>query len=307
MKGEKKLKIGIVGLGDIALKAYLPVIAKKEVEIHLHTRNEARLMEIGSQYRYKHLHRTIDSLIDSEVTGVFVHSNTLSHYAVVKKLLNHDIHVYVDKPLTSDHNSSAELVRLAESRGLLLMVGFNRRYVPAYRKALNMKNRNMLIMQKNRRELPGEIRTFVFDDFIHVVDTLLFLFPTEVEQMNVTGRKIEGLLHHVVVQFTGKGSVTAIGLMNRDSGTVEESLEVFSSEEKYVVNGLSEEVIYRGNKEIKSCPGDWQSVLFNRGFEQIIDSFLTEIESEKPITKSKDILQTHRFCEEIVQRLESVS
>jgi virulence factor len=307
MKGNKKLKIGLVGLGDIALKAYLPVIAKKNVEVHLHTRNEEKLVEIGEMYRYKHLHGSLDSLIDSQVTGVFVHSNTLSHYTVVKKLLSHNIHVYVDKPLTNNYNSSMELVGLAESKSLSLMVGFNRRYAPAYRKALDMRNRNMLIMQKNRKGLPGEVRTFIFDDFIHVIDTLLFLIPSEIEQMNVTGRKVDGLLHHVVVHFTGKGGINAIGVMNRDSGTVEERIEVFSPEEKYVVNDLINEVSYRSNKEIRSSPGDWQSVLFNRGFEQIVDYFLAAIQSDNPFTKSDDILQTHRFCEEIVQRLELIS
>jgi virulence factor len=307
MKDNKKLKIGIVGLGDIALKAYLPVMAKKNVEVHLHTRNKEKLVEIGERYRYKYLHDSLDSLIDSQVTGVFVHSNTLSHYAVVKKLLSHNIHVYVDKPLTNNYDSSMELVGQAEKSGLSLVVGFNRRYAPAYRKALDLKNRNMLIMQKNRKGLPGEIRTFIFDDFIHVVDTLLFLIPSGIEQMNVIGRKVDGLLRHVIVHFAGTGGVNAIGVMNRESGAVEERLEVFSPDEKYVVNDLVNEVSYRSNKEIKSSPGDWQSVLFNRGFEQIVDNFLAAIQSDNPFTKSDDILQTHRFCEEIVQRLERLS
>jgi virulence factor len=50
------LKIGIIGLGDIAQKAYLPVLSSKDLEIHLFTRNQERLTQIGRQYRMNNLH-----------------------------------------------------------------------------------------------------------------------------------------------------------------------------------------------------------------------------------------------------------
>lgn len=41
------LKIGVIGLGDIAQKAYLPVFAEKEdMEFHLYTRNHDKLKNL---------------------------------------------------------------------------------------------------------------------------------------------------------------------------------------------------------------------------------------------------------------------
>lgn len=301
------LKIGIIGLGDIASKAYLPVISRKNLEVHLHTRNEERLYEIGSQYRYSYLHKSLDSLITSGVKGVFVHSATSSHYSIVEKLLTNNIHVYVDKPLTNDYQSTEQLVHLALERKLQLQVGFNRRYAPAYKTMKDLPDINMIIMQKNRKDLPGEVRTFVFDDFIHVIDTLLFLFPNEVKLINVEGRKVDGLLRHVVIQLTGEKGVTAIGIMNRDNGSVEERLEVFSPKEKRVVNNVVDEFIYAGNHEIKVRQNDWQSTLFKRGFEQIVDHFINAVQSGVPYVEATAILGTHKICEEIVQRLDKVN
>lgn len=40
----ESLKVGVIGLGDIAQKAYLPVLATQpSLELHLHTRTAATL------------------------------------------------------------------------------------------------------------------------------------------------------------------------------------------------------------------------------------------------------------------------
>ena len=190
------LKIGIIGLGDIAQKAYLPVFAEKgDIEFHLYTRDIAKLKTLASKYRFAHLHLSLDELIESGVKGAFVHSATESHHEIVKKLLLAGIHVYVDKPIAYEYEKTRELTELAEDKGLILMTGFNRRYAPAYKQLAELKEPNMIIMQKNRKALPGEIRHFILDDFIHVVDTLRFLFPYEIKQINVNGKKNGTFLH----------------------------------------------------------------------------------------------------------------
>ncbi len=298
------LKIGIIGLGDIAEKAYLPVLSRKKAEIHLCTRNVARLLHVGEQYRFKYLHQNLESLISSGITGAFVHTATSSHREIVETLLNHNIHVYVDKPVTYDFAATEKLVTLAKQKGLLLMVGFNRRFAPSYQNLKTVEDINMIIMQKNRKSLPGDVRVFVLDDFIHVIDTLLYLFPYPIEKILVNGKKKNNLLYHAVVQFISGNGATAIGIMNRDSGTVEEKVEVFSSGEKRVVYNLSESVILQDKHEKKSGTSDWEPTLFKRGFEQIVDNFLQKITSaEKPVTAAQEILRTHKICEEIVKKL----
>ncbi len=298
------LKIGIIGLGDIAQKAYLPVISKKKVEVHLCTRDEDKLVQVSEQYRFIHQHQTLESLINSGIKGAFVHTATVAHYNIVEQLLLNNIHVYIDKPVTSDYASTEKLVALAKSRNLLLVVGFNRRFAPAYQNLKELVTPNMIIMQKNRASLPADVRTFIFDDFIHVVDTLLYLFPYHIEKILVNGKKKDNLLYHVGVQFIAADGATAIGIMNRDSGTIEEKLEVFTSLEKRVAYNLSEVVIYQGKQEKKLGINDWESTLYRRGFEQIIDFFLQALVSgNSPITNYEDILLTHKMCEEVVVQL----
>lgn len=301
------LKIGIIGLGDIARKAYLPVISKKKVEVHLYTRNETTISHVGELYRFSNLHQSLESLINSGIKGAFVHVPTTSHYLIVEQLLSHNIHVYVDKPLTYDYASSEKLVALAEKKDLILTVGFNRRYAPAYQKLRELQDPNMIIMQKNRKSLPGDVRTFIFDDFIHVIDTLLFLFPYPIEKLIVTGKKKDNILYHVVVQFVSADGATAIGIMNRDSGALEEKLEVFTSGEKRVVYNVSDIVVHQGKNETKLGASDWETMLHKRGFEQIIEDFLQSLESGiAPKISKPHVLLAHKICEEVVQKLDGI-
>ena len=298
------LKIGIIGLGDIAQKAYLPVLSSKDLEIHLFTRNQERLIRIGRQYRLSNLHYSLDSILESGIKGAFVHTASESHESIIEQLLMHNIHVYVDKPITYDFASSKRLLDLAASRGLHLMVGFNRRYAPAYRELKLIKDPNMVIIQKNRHSLPGDIRTFVFDDFIHVIDTLRYLFTLPLKEVLVRGMKSNGLLIHVVVQLIAENGSTAIGIMNRDSGTLEEKVEVFSSEEKKTVVNMTNLSTLRQKTEISSGISDWESTLSKRGFENIIQDFLQILENNtEPQFSIQDELLTHEMCENVVNQL----
>ena len=297
-------KIGIIGSGDIAQKAYLPIISRRDVDLHLFARNSNAASNIAREYGIKNIHRTIDSLIDAGVEGAFVHTSTASHYEILKKLLSHGIHVYVDKPVTYDYASTKEIFELANAHNARLKVGFNRRYAPAYKSLKQLENVNMIVMQKNRKALPGDIRTFIFDDFIHVVDTLLYLSPINEHSLTVSGMKRDGLLYHSVIQLIFPDGFVAIGIMNRDSGTVEERLEVYTPDGKWQVNDVMDTVIYRDKNETKVGNNDWENTLFKRGFHQIVDEFLSGLKGNSVLPNQfPDPLVTHRICEEIVERL----
>jgi virulence factor len=53
---------------------------------------------------------------------------------------------------------------------------------------------------------------------------------------------------------------------------------------------------------MKLGSNDWESTLYKRGFEQIIDEFL-DIVNGSSQRQDPDVLVTHSICEEIVSRL----
>lgn len=298
------MKIGIIGIGDIAKKAYLPVLSQtKGIELHVCTRNENTLKDIAETYSIQHLYQDFDQWLASGISAAFVHSSTESHESIIDKLLDNGIHVYVDKPITYNLESSTRLMKKAESKGLLLMVGFNRRYALPYMKLKELAEPNMIVMQKNRGHHAGEARQFVFDDFIHVIDTLLYLFPYPIDNIRIRGKRENGLLHHVVLQLEAAQG-TAIGIMNREAGTSEERVEVMNAHETRKVMNVNEVISHIDKNILTYGSDDWQPTLEKRGFHGVIAAFLAVVKNgQVPAESYQRDLDAHVIAEKVVQAL----
>ncbi|WP_067178245.1 Gfo/Idh/MocA family protein [Microtetraspora niveoalba] len=291
------MKIGIIGLGDIAEKAYLPVLASTPgIVPHLCTRNEDTLARLGAAYRVDRRYTTVEALLGAGIEAAFVHAATAAHGPIVEALLEAGVHVYVDKPLTDNLADSERLVRLARARDRSLMVGFNRRYAPGYA-ALRDLPRDLVILEKNRVGAAADPRSVVFDDFIHVVDTLRFLAPGEVTDVRVRTRVRGGLLEHVVLELGGDG-FTAIGIMNRLGGAAEETCEVMGDGRKRRVVDLGDVVDHAGGETLSRRP-PWTPVARQRGIEQICHAFLDAVRAGR-VLHADDALVTHAMCEDVV-------
>ncbi|WP_043668086.1 Gfo/Idh/MocA family protein [Streptomyces xylophagus] len=294
------MKVGCIGLGDIAQKAYLPVLGSLPgVELHLQTRTPATLARVadGLHVPAERRHTDLDALLAQGLDAAFVHAPTVVHPEIVTRLLEAGVPTYVDKPLAYELADSERLVGLAEERNVSLAVGFNRRYAPGYAQCADHP-RELILMQKNRIGLPEEPRAMILDDFIHIVDTLRFLVPGPVEDMTVRARTQDGLLHHLVLQLSGDG-FTALGVMNRLSGSVEEILEVSGQDTKRQVLNLAEVVDHKGQPTIRRR-GDWVPVARQRGIEQAVLAFLDAVRAGKMLS-ARDALATHELCERVVR------
>ncbi|MGW5367810.1 Gfo/Idh/MocA family protein [Streptomyces sp. NPDC004009] len=294
------MRVGCIGLGDIAQKAYLPVLGTQPgVELHLQTRTPATLTRVADSLHLPddRRHTTLDSLLAADLDAAFVHAPTAVHPDIVTRLLEAGVPTYVDKPLAYQLADSERLVALAERQNVSLAVGFNRRHAPAYAQCLDHP-RELILMQKNRIGLPEEPRSLVLDDFIHVVDTLRFLVPGVVDDVTVRARVEGGLLHHVVLQLAGDG-FTALGVMNRLSGSAEEVLEVSGQDTRRQVLNLAEVIDHRGQPTVRRR-GDWVPVARQRGIEQAVLGFLDSVRARK-VLSARDALATHELCERVVQ------
>jgi virulence factor len=300
------VKVGCIGLGDIAQKAYLPVLGVQPgVELHLQTRTPATLARVGDGLRLpqRQRHTDLSELLAQNLDAAFVHAATVAHPEIVTRLLEAGVPTFVDKPLAYELADSERLVRLAEERNVSLAVGFNRRYAPGYAQCAEHP-RELIVMQKNRIGLPEDVRTMVLDDFIHVVDTLRFLVPGPIDDVTVRARVDGGLVHHVVLQLAGDG-FTALGVMNRMSGSAEEILEVSGQDTKRQVVNLAEVIDHKGQPSVRRR-GDWVPVARQRGIEQGVLAFLDAARAGK-VLSARDALATHELCERVVRAVQERS
>lgn len=107
------LRIGVVGLGGIAQKAWLPVLgAASDWTLQgawSPTREKAE--RICKTWRIPYAGSLQD--LARECDAVFVHTSTATHYQVVSELLNAGVHVCVDKPTAENVQDAERLIELA--------------------------------------------------------------------------------------------------------------------------------------------------------------------------------------------------
>lgn len=298
------MKIGMIGIGDIAKKAYLPILSNlKDVELHVYTRNPDTLKEIADTYTIPHTYQQMDEWLSCGMKAAFVHTATVAHEPIIDALLDMGIHVYVDKPITYHAESAQRLLNKAKEKRLLLMTGFNRRHAPSYQKLMEAEDTNMIIVQKHRGHQAVDARTFVFDDFIHVIDTILYLFPETIENMTVSGKGEYDLLHHVTLQLESP-NVTALGIMNREAGTSLERVDVMNQEQTLTVSNVRDVSVHKNKDVWHQGENDWESMLKKRGFETITTTFLAFVEQDIiPEYMYEQAWETHQMAEDVVRHL----
>ncbi|ASW42410.1 Gfo/Idh/MocA family protein [Clostridium isatidis] len=301
------MKIAIIGIGDIAKKAYLPVLSfREEVELILCTRNKKVLDEMKSLYRIDKAYSSVDDLINSEekIDGAIVSTTTTAHYETAVKLIKNKINVYIDKPISMNLNETEEIVSLARENNIIAMVGFNRRFCPMVKSLKEKGKADIVIMQKNRGDEPDITRRYIVEDFIHVVDTLRFLADGEIKGIDISYKKNGDMLENVVLTLKTEYT-TAIGIMNRRAGVTEENIEYMTNEGKYIVENLQDRIFEINDSGKKASTfGWWETTLYKRGFNDMLSEFINAIkENRQPNPSLEDSLESHKICEKVVEEI----
>ncbi|WP_125772029.1 Gfo/Idh/MocA family protein [Companilactobacillus furfuricola] len=292
-------KIGIIGLGNIAQKAYLPVMAglQDEFEWHLTTRDLAKGEKLQHRFGFSHLHQTLDQLIAQKPLAVFIHTPTATHAAIIEQLLEAGINVYVDKPVSDDLDDVKRLYQLASSKGLMLTCGFNRRFAPFNQELAQIPNKKSITVEKTRESVDQTPKDAIFDLAIHSVDTALFLLGDQMI-LNAESRILTkgNYLDQFYLTIDTKNTRATV-ITNMHSGINLEQATVQGSNQREVVTDLSKaEIFHSGSVEQKSRP-DWENTLISRGFEPLINKFLRAVvdDGKNPVSPESSIL-SHEMC-----------
>jgi predicted dehydrogenase len=81
-----------------------------------------------------------DLLSDTELDAVVIATPVRFHYTMAKAALSAGKHVFIEKPMARTEAEAAELVSLANSRGLVLMIGHTFLFSPAVRRMKEIIN-----------------------------------------------------------------------------------------------------------------------------------------------------------------------
>ncbi|MFD2210622.1 Gfo/Idh/MocA family protein [Virgibacillus halophilus] len=300
----ENIRVGIVGLGGIAQKAYLPILTKETnwTLVGAFSPSVQKRDRICRQYRMNSF-ASLQALA-SACDAVFVHSSTESHFEVTSTLLKNGIDVYVDKPLAQTTAQAEKLVALSEKTGRKIMVGFNRRFAPCYLEAkVKIHDAGSVHMEKHRLAGIGRNLAFtIMDDYIHLVDTIRWLADGDLKvafSYMKTNEKAQLIhAHHLYKADTQTLYSTA---MHRSAGTNLERLEIIMDGSVIRVKNMTLLEEEREGTVTATAAGSWEPITKLRGFEGAVSHFIASIQQDtQPVSNALEGWKTQLLAESLL-------
>ena len=302
------MRIGIAGLGSIAQRVYLPLLCnRQDLEIvGLMSRSTATVTQAGRTYRIDAVFTDLGDLLSRRPDLVFVHAPTAAHPEIIRACLTAGAAVYVDKPLAYTIADCEELAVRAAAAGLLLAVGFNRRFAPMYVRARDWITAEgglrLAGMEKHRAVAPIQTaREAVYDDLIHVLDTLLWLIGEEAEALPADLRvdRTAGFRLAMGALRTPMGSASYA--MIRSVGADLERLTLHADGRSAEVIDLERTTFDGPDGRQVATFSSWDTVVERRGFTALVQHVLDTVGTpERCQVAAARVTSTHRLAESIV-------
>lgn len=302
------LNVGVIGLGNIAQKAYLPVYSHMRHQVNwlLVNRSAEKLAQISEDYGFTPFGNDYHTLVGSKLDAVMIHLPTPLHEEVIRYFIEHNVNVYVDKPVTTDYTSTESLYALAKAHGVILTTGFNRRFVPFIQELTTIKNPGTIRVVKNEPSLQQLPRDVLYDLVIHPLDTALTIsgFQEVINPHFEWETNASGALTHGYISFNiGKTLVTAGSDLL--AGTDRELVTLTAPSGTRIVEDLTKLTIDKdGNRSITTMP-KWQNAGEIRGFASLVSNFISAVAKERPNpVQPASSLITHQLIESFAQSIE---
>jgi len=303
------MRIAIIGAGGIAQKAYFPLLIQRpDLEIVcLYSRTSAALEKARQDWGITTGSTNLKDVMASKPQAVFVLSSNDSHYSICKMMLENDLDVYVEKPMTLASVQGFELAHLADERQRILMVAFNRRYALLYQQAkqiLGDRNIKMAIFQKHRPQL---YHTNLFnqytDDTIHQIDLMRY-FCGNLQVLSTSCEMQDDKLANAVSTARMDSGGLAVLINSLQAGAWQESVSLHTEGISVHVNAFRElRVVYSDHEEIYGSdrPGKWIPDLRERGFSGEIEHFFECLKTRQmPLTNAWEAAKTQELVEKLV-------
>lgn len=133
-----RTRIGFIGAGWWATANHMPLLAAREdVELTAVCRlGPAELERVRERFGFRHAYEDYRAMLaEVELDAVCVVSPHPLHYEHARAALERGLHVLVEKPFTTRAEHARELVRLADERGLHVVIPYGWHYNPFLQEA----------------------------------------------------------------------------------------------------------------------------------------------------------------------------
>ncbi|WP_112480404.1 Gfo/Idh/MocA family protein [Vibrio variabilis] len=290
-------------LGDIAQKAYLPfTTSQPDIQPIFCTRDASTLNALAQQYRVAETTTRYQALLNFQPDAVMIHAATSIHPEIARYFLEHGIATFVDKPLADSYQECEALYQLAEQKQVPLYIGFNRRHLPLIQEhsLSDIASLRSLRWEKHRHALPGEAKTFLFDDFIHPLDSINIHGDIDFEDIDIHYQKDGEKLARIDIKWQQHGALFEAS-MNRQFGMTQEVISSCHQDRAYRFDSFVNGECYQDNCTTQIQLKDWTPMLASKGFHGMFEQWKQVVATGKMDTKLIERnLSSHRIAQKLL-------
>ena len=184
------IKVGIVGvghLGEIHLKLILSSTHFDLIGFYETNKEKADL--ISKKYQVNFFNSL--KALSENIQAVIICTPTIHHHKTATFFLENNIHVFVEKPITTNLKEASELIQIAQNNKLVGQVGHVERFNGAFTEVENLLN-PLFIEAHRLSNYParGTDVSVVLDLMIHDIDIILSIVKSKVSNVFANGTKI---------------------------------------------------------------------------------------------------------------------
>lgn len=157
---------------------------------------------------------------------------------------------------------------------------------------------------KNRFNLPGNLNTFIFDDFIHPLDSINIHNDIDINSIDIYHHMSSKLLNRLEVRWS-VGNCVFHALMNRQFGITTESVQLDYVNKSLIFSSFTDGLLLKNEERHILKQEDWTPMLTSKGFDGMLIDWINIVTENKISSKMINRnLSTHKICQHIFEHVD---
>jgi UDP-N-acetylglucosamine 3-dehydrogenase len=325
------IRIGFIGAGKHARANLFPSLKLLQQPVtSVCSQQLDRAESAAREFQASRAYSQYSEMLEKEKLDAVIVATGIGHATIVADCLNAGLHVFVEKPLGLNPAEAQSVAAAAQAAGKIVMVGFNKRFAPAYVRLKQVIQEDetfgeVLSLQGMFAIGPRERgdENYLKNTGIHYVDLVRFL-SGEVDQVFALSNTREELIDQAMLLSFHNGrigtlffgglpawrrhyeEITVTGVNGFARVENIEKLVVHTSQplpysEPQWQNVSEEDRVYTPTHT--SSSGGWQDLYLN-GYVAEMATFLECVRNQtQPGCNAADNVKTMKLCETILDRI----
>lgn len=145
MRNKEKIKVGIIGAGRMGITHYSIINSHPDVVIDSIADPSAIVLSMMGKYLQVKTFKDYKELIEKQdINAILVCTPPNLHYPIIKAAAEKGIHVFVEKPFTTNIKEASELEGIYRDNKLVNQVGYVNRFNDVFGKVKEMMGQGLI-------------------------------------------------------------------------------------------------------------------------------------------------------------------